>query len=38
MYVVLGYGINSGIKKESNNLYLFLSQHIVNTQSKYEHY
>jgi hypothetical protein len=35
MYMVLGYGINSGIKKEKNNLYLFLSQHILSTQSTY---
>jgi hypothetical protein len=35
MYMVLGYGINSAIKKEKNNMYLFLSQHIFNKQSTY---
>jgi hypothetical protein len=32
MYMVLGYGINNGIKKENNNLYLFLSHHIFDTK------
>lgn len=35
MYMVLGYGINSAIKKEKNNLYLFPSHHIFNTRRMY---